>query len=1006
MPQSLPDDWISAYLDDELTADQKQRAEQLLATDKRHARLLDELRQMRNDLQSLPRYELKNDLSEKVVESARKAIESARQDGASVDQLNADILETDIRRNIEKQPERKLNTKSNQGYWRNSGSQLRYAIASIVGLAALLLVSLAYLPNMSITTRGMAEANSDEMEARKAENNSDELSVESNTLAQPYSAESTKAFGAVQSDPFGNMDLSEKSLEKKYEDRAGGAESERPQAADGESAGGSDRNVDGQDRNRYKFHGDARNSQENGTQDRGAGQSVQAGQGIAQDKIANAAEGLIANPKDGDFKNRRDQKMGEDEISQSERSMENRALGSVQSDGGAAKDQDAGDADKDSEDGRARRNRGSNSDDAMERLKEQSNADGLESNSAQADGASAESANAGGANAGGSRLESSRSSRSGAGRDDVENDAPPTEGMADQQRDRSQLGAGGSSEKEMAKNESEKQGISDGANAAESSGDADSKGMNDDSADGGLESKHDNPVRENIAPGSRTRGSGARGGRPVPDGKSSEADSMQSIRKKATDLDKSIKALQAQVQPDPSIAVNGVQANGPGLADRTQFMPTMKIAMVNIYEDEFSVDRMKAAFSKCKIDFDTGQTETLVDGEFGNKMSDSNLPTAIVVEATEEQLLRALQTIAIDGQVPTIDLFSASREFYYRANNVTEFSETAPDQTGSSRDSETIMSRSMNGKTLEGGQANSAVVRGIAVPVQVVEQIKEQAKGMAKLGDAQSEELRRGEGGVKQSAGLGGYGAGGAGGGGLAGSADGAKSMALKDQLDKKSIDQAQHKVQNEAQHQAQNKGKDRVIDPTKQSERQDIENQKQGKQKNDDVKTVVGDEAGNKASNKANIKDDASTKRSDGVASDLPGKVLPGNTKPGKTDQGATNKSGADQSKANKSAIANKANQQDSKPDSAAQSGSERAGPGESNPNRGRFDKDTKIVPSTGESELRFGQQMNDSSRRIAGEQKIVRYYLLLNKVPRSLAGKVKPSAKPVPPAAEDAGK
>ncbi|MCC6126413.1 MAG: zf-HC2 domain-containing protein [Pirellulales bacterium] len=68
---------LSAYLDGELDAAERARAERLLADNPSAGQLLDELRALGSTLQSLPRHELGEDLSETVLQSAarRKANE-------------------------------------------------------------------------------------------------------------------------------------------------------------------------------------------------------------------------------------------------------------------------------------------------------------------------------------------------------------------------------------------------------------------------------------------------------------------------------------------------------------------------------------------------------------------------------------------------------------------------------------------------------------------------------------------------------------------------------------------------------------------------------------------------------------------------------------------------------------------------------------------------------------------------------------------------------------------
>jgi hypothetical protein len=63
---------LSAYLDGELTADEKARVEQLLATDPRARQLLDELRALSGMFQALPRHALGQDISQQVLHQAQR----------------------------------------------------------------------------------------------------------------------------------------------------------------------------------------------------------------------------------------------------------------------------------------------------------------------------------------------------------------------------------------------------------------------------------------------------------------------------------------------------------------------------------------------------------------------------------------------------------------------------------------------------------------------------------------------------------------------------------------------------------------------------------------------------------------------------------------------------------------------------------------------------------------------------------------------------------------------
>ena len=68
----IPDELISAYLDGELDTQQRAQVEQLLDSDPRHQQLLEELRTLRETLQSLPRRRLGPDFPERVLRMAEQ----------------------------------------------------------------------------------------------------------------------------------------------------------------------------------------------------------------------------------------------------------------------------------------------------------------------------------------------------------------------------------------------------------------------------------------------------------------------------------------------------------------------------------------------------------------------------------------------------------------------------------------------------------------------------------------------------------------------------------------------------------------------------------------------------------------------------------------------------------------------------------------------------------------------------------------------------------------------
>jgi len=68
------DELISAYLDGELSGEEQQRAEQLLAESAESRQLLEELRSLRSGMESLPRHRLEGDFASRVMDRAERAM--------------------------------------------------------------------------------------------------------------------------------------------------------------------------------------------------------------------------------------------------------------------------------------------------------------------------------------------------------------------------------------------------------------------------------------------------------------------------------------------------------------------------------------------------------------------------------------------------------------------------------------------------------------------------------------------------------------------------------------------------------------------------------------------------------------------------------------------------------------------------------------------------------------------------------------------------------------------
>ena len=88
MKDEFQDELISAYLDDELSSEDRSRVEQRLAGDEELRRMVDELRSLREEIQSLPHHKLEADFAQRVLQSAEREMLARRPDekkGPSVD---------------------------------------------------------------------------------------------------------------------------------------------------------------------------------------------------------------------------------------------------------------------------------------------------------------------------------------------------------------------------------------------------------------------------------------------------------------------------------------------------------------------------------------------------------------------------------------------------------------------------------------------------------------------------------------------------------------------------------------------------------------------------------------------------------------------------------------------------------------------------------------------------------------------------------------------------------
>jgi hypothetical protein len=79
MNENFPEELISAYLDGQATPEEQQRVEQWLAQNEEHQRLLEDLRNLRCDLQSLPRPTLEINLRDRVLAAIQEQVHGQSQ---------------------------------------------------------------------------------------------------------------------------------------------------------------------------------------------------------------------------------------------------------------------------------------------------------------------------------------------------------------------------------------------------------------------------------------------------------------------------------------------------------------------------------------------------------------------------------------------------------------------------------------------------------------------------------------------------------------------------------------------------------------------------------------------------------------------------------------------------------------------------------------------------------------------------------------------------------------
>ncbi len=87
----MPDELISAYLDGEVTAQERAQVERLLRSEPRYQQTLDELRTLRETLQSLPRYQLDGDFHRRVLQLAQQQQHDDQNDSSPPTESDSDV---------------------------------------------------------------------------------------------------------------------------------------------------------------------------------------------------------------------------------------------------------------------------------------------------------------------------------------------------------------------------------------------------------------------------------------------------------------------------------------------------------------------------------------------------------------------------------------------------------------------------------------------------------------------------------------------------------------------------------------------------------------------------------------------------------------------------------------------------------------------------------------------------------------------------------------------------
>ena len=168
-PQEFSDELISAYLDGELSPEEKARVEDLLIDSPEHRRLFEELKALRTTLHSLPSYQLGGDFAKRVLQKAEREMltGSKADEDSAAPQQETEQANTSAAPPVLPTPGTKPNEPS-EGSWRGM-------IWAVAVLAAALAVALA-LPI------GLRETNQSEDVATTA--GSEDKRFESMTAAE------------------------------------------------------------------------------------------------------------------------------------------------------------------------------------------------------------------------------------------------------------------------------------------------------------------------------------------------------------------------------------------------------------------------------------------------------------------------------------------------------------------------------------------------------------------------------------------------------------------------------------------------------------------------------------------------------------------------------------------------------------------------------------------------------------------------------------------------------